>query len=108
MKRFLAALLTAKFLMLTTVQYAFAQTAMDFVDDPDNPRFYSGGTMWTLVSIFLMLTFGALTRNPWITAIVGIVPLALAIARGDFSPIVLVMLVAIAASCTLIYILFRR
>ena len=87
---------------------AFAQTAMEFADDPVNPKFYTGGTFWAILSIAMMVTFGSISKNPWIAAVAGILPLGYAIAKGDFTPIVLVMIILIGVASMLIFIMFRR
>ena len=101
-----SAIVTALALCLSAT--ALAQTGMEFADDPVNPKFYTGGTFWALLSIAMMITFGSISKNPWVAAVAGILPLAYAIAKGDFTPIVLVMIIVIGVACMLIFIMFRR
>ena len=56
----------------------------------------------------MMVTFGSISKNPWIAAVAGILPLGYAIAKGDFTPIVLVMIIMIGLASMLIFIMFRR
>ena len=107
-RRRLAALCGVGMLALAMGGTALAQTAMEFHDDPVNPKFYTGGTFWALLSIAMMVTFGSISKNPWIAAVAGILPLAYAIAKGDFTPLVLLMVIVIGVACMLIFIMFRR
>ena len=108
MRLLTAVALTTGFLLLATTDYAVAQTAIEFVDDPVNPRFFHGGMLWAAFSIAGMITFGWLSKSSWIAMLAGILPLAVGIGRGDFTPITLVVLFGVAGSCTLTYIMFRR
>ena len=108
MRLLTAVVLTTGFLSLATTDYALAQTAMEFVDDPVNPRFFHGGVMWALFSIVGMATFGWMAKSSYVAAAAGLIPLGIGIGKGDFSPIVLVVLVGVSGTCTLTYIMFRR
>ena len=106
---FFKAVLMAAMLALAFTEASFAQSIPDqFPDDPDNPRFWHGGSFWTIFSVALMATFASISRNTWITAAAGLAPLFYAVANGVYSPIVILMIFAVAVGATLTFIMFRR
>ena len=82
--------------------------AQAFPDSETTPHFWHGAMLWILVSIFLTVSVGAASRQPFPALFAGVVPLVIAVARGDISPLLVLLLVIECASAALIFIVMRR
>ena len=82
--------------------------AQAFQDSPTNPHFWHGAMLWILVSIFMLMGVGAASRQPFPTLVAGVVPLLIGVARGDISPLLVLLLVVECVSAAMIFIVVRR
>ena len=79
-----------------------------FPDSETDPHFFHGPVLWVLVSRALMMSVGAGTKNPWAALLAGMVPLFISVARGEISPLLVLVLVTEGVSAVILFIVMRR
>ena len=79
-----------------------------FPDDPDNPHFFHGANMWALFSIALALTFGGIFKTPLPALLAGAAPLAIGVALGEFSAMLVFLIVVEGVAAVFVFMMMRR
>ena len=77
---------------------ALAQVQDQFVDDPDNPTFWHGEALWAIVMVIGSMAAAIVTRNGLATAGVAVLVMMVAVVRGDWGGMTLLLMLLLGLS----------